>query len=146
VATDPDIPTNTLTFSLDPGAPASASIGSSSGIFTWTTDDADAGTTNNVTVRVTDNGMPPLSDAKSFVVNVVSRPVITSIEVTNEVARLTWTALAGQKYQLQFKTNAVDNGWSNTASEVTATNSSVTEVDSSGSQTERLYRVQVVVP
>ena len=36
VATDPDIPANGLTFSLDAGAPAGASIDPLTGAFSWT--------------------------------------------------------------------------------------------------------------
>src|SRR5439155_46940 len=35
-ATDSDVPANTLTFSLDAGAPAGATIGASTGAFSWT--------------------------------------------------------------------------------------------------------------
>lgn len=65
-ARDADTPAQTLTFSLDPGAPANAAIQADSGLFTWTPDLAKAGTTNQITIRVTDNGTPPLSDSKSF--------------------------------------------------------------------------------
>src|SRR5207249_1051458 len=41
-ATDPDLPANTLTFSLDPGAPPGAGLGSSNGVFVWTPGDSDA--------------------------------------------------------------------------------------------------------
>src|SRR5439155_6646917 len=39
-ATDSDVPANTLTFSLDAGAPAGATIGASTGAFSWTPTDA----------------------------------------------------------------------------------------------------------
>src|SRR5205823_4814114 len=75
-ATDPDLPANTLAFTLDPGAPAGASVNSVSGVFTWTPSEAQGPATNTITVRVTDNGVPPLSDAKTFtvVVNEVNSP------------------------------------------------------------------------
>jgi hypothetical protein len=76
-ATDADIPANTLTFSLDAGAPAGATIGASSGVFNWTPPTAG---TFPVTVRVTDNGVPPLSDAESFTITVQGvnhAPVLT---------------------------------------------------------------------
>src|SRR6185369_12806896 len=79
-ATDPDIPVNTLTFSLEPGAPAGASINASNGVFTWTPSEAQGPSTNTITVRVTDDGAPPASDTRSFtvVVNEVNRaPVLT---------------------------------------------------------------------
>lgn len=65
-ATDPDLPKQTLTFSLDPGAPSGATVNPTNGIFSWTAPRGQARSTNNVTVRVTDNGLPPLSDTKSF--------------------------------------------------------------------------------
>src|SRR5262249_18642056 len=37
-ASDSDVPANSLTFSLDAGAPAGATIGASSGFFSWTPD------------------------------------------------------------------------------------------------------------
>src|SRR5262249_7051543 len=65
-ATDTDAPAQTLTYSLDPGAPAGATIRATNGVFTWTPSRAQAHSTNTITVRVTDNGYPPLSDAKTF--------------------------------------------------------------------------------
>jgi hypothetical protein len=65
---------NTLTYSLDPGAPAGAKIDPVTGVFTWTPPTGSG--TVNVTVRVTDNGSPGLSDFESITitVNAVSIP------------------------------------------------------------------------
>ena len=68
-ATDSDIPTNTLTFSLV-SAPTGMTINTNTGAISWTPTLAQAPSTNTVTVRVTDNGQPPLSDTKSFDVTV----------------------------------------------------------------------------
>lgn len=73
-ATDPDIPANTLTFSLDAGAPIGASIEPITGVFTWKPVAAFGQSTNLVTARVTDNGVPPLSDTKSFTIVVQQKP------------------------------------------------------------------------
>jgi uncharacterized repeat protein (TIGR01451 family) len=73
-ATDPDFPANVLSFSLDTVAPAGASIDSNTGVFTWTPGTAQAPSTNRFTVRVTDNGLPPLSDSKTFTVFVQPKP------------------------------------------------------------------------
>jgi hypothetical protein len=62
-ATDPDSPPETLTFSLDPGAPVSAHIDPLTGVFTVS--NLKLGT-YTITVRVTDNGNPPLSAAQTF--------------------------------------------------------------------------------
>ena len=66
-ATDSDIPTNTLTFSLDAGAPAGATIDPTTGVFSWT---PSAQGTFSVTVRVTDNGTPVLDDFETISINV----------------------------------------------------------------------------
>ena len=68
-ASDTDAPTNTLTFSLD-SPPTGASIDPTTGVLTWTPTEAQGPSTNPMTVRVTDNGVPSLSDTKSFTVTV----------------------------------------------------------------------------
>ena len=67
-ASDPNVPAPTLTFSLDAGAPDGATIDPATGVFTWTPARSQAASTNLITVRVTDNGQPPLSDAQTFTV------------------------------------------------------------------------------
>jgi len=77
-ATDPDLPANTLTFTLD-GAPAGASI-SPAGAFTWTPGDNTVATFK---VIVTDNGSPPMADEETITVTVNNvPPTITSITTT----------------------------------------------------------------
>jgi hypothetical protein len=66
-ATDADVPAQTLTFSLDPGAPAGAGIDSVTGVFDWTPSAAGLYT---VTVRVTDNGSPNMSDSETVTITV----------------------------------------------------------------------------
>ena len=75
-ATDPDLPANELTFSLEPGAPAGATIDPSTGEFSWT---PGLGTVGDhvVTVRVTDDGEPAMSDTEDFTVTVTA-PVLTA--------------------------------------------------------------------
>jgi hypothetical protein len=68
-ATDIDVPAQTLTFSLDPGAPAGALIGSD-GEFRWTPTEAQGPGSYSIRVRVTDSGSPPRSDTKTFAVTV----------------------------------------------------------------------------
>ena len=69
-ATDPDLPANTLTYSLDAGAPAGASIDPATGLFTWTPTEAQGPGVYPVTVRVTDNGAPPLDDYETIQITV----------------------------------------------------------------------------
>ena len=76
-ATDSDLPTQTLTFSLGPGAPAGAHT-TAAGVFTWTPTEAQGPSTNLVTVRVSD-GVTNVSETVQIVVNEVNqRPVLTA--------------------------------------------------------------------
>jgi uncharacterized repeat protein (TIGR01451 family) len=143
-ASDADVPVNLLTFSLDNGVPAAASIGAADGIFTWPTADADANTTNQITVRVTDNGVPPLSAAQSFLVNVVPRPLLTGITVSNQIVNVAWTAVAGQVYRMQFTTNLATGCWSAVAPDVTADGPTATHTNVFNPAAMNFYRVQLV--
>jgi hypothetical protein len=75
-ATDPDLPSNQLTFSIDPGAPAGVEIDCDGPALLWTPAEDQGPGSYLVTVRVTDDGNPPLSDTKSFrvTVNEVNNP------------------------------------------------------------------------
>jgi hypothetical protein len=76
VATDPDFPANTLTYALEPGAPAGASINPVTGEFAWTPTEDQGPRVFDVAFRVTDNGSPALSATKSIkvTVNEVNNP------------------------------------------------------------------------
>jgi uncharacterized repeat protein (TIGR03803 family) len=70
-------------------------------------------------------------------------PVFQSVTEADGTIALTWSALAGQTYQLQFKTNLNQMSWNNLGSAITATNSTVTALDSIGPDPNRFYRVKV---
>jgi hypothetical protein len=88
-ASDSDLPPQKLTFSLGAGAPSGMNIGPSSGILTWQPTNLQGGTTNVVSVVVTDDGPPPLSATQSFTVTVLnSQPdMVLSIGTTQLLAR-----------------------------------------------------------
>jgi hypothetical protein len=96
-ATDPDLPANTLTFTLI-GAPSGASI-SSAGAFSWTPTEAQGPNSYTFTIRVTDNGSPTLSDEETITVTVNEvnlPPVLGAIgsKTLDEAATLSFTATA----------------------------------------------------
>jgi len=98
-ATDPDLPANTLTFSLDPGTPAGASINLATGQFTWTPTEAQGPGVYPVTIRVTDNGGPPLDDYETIQITIAEvnqTPVLAPIgaKSVDEGALLSFTAAA----------------------------------------------------
>jgi ELWxxDGT repeat protein len=97
-ATDPDLPANTLTYSLI-GAPAGATIDSSTGAFSWTPTEAQGPGSFTFNVRVTDNGTPALfaEQAVTITVNEVNQaPVLAPIanHSVNEQATVTFNASA----------------------------------------------------
>ncbi len=69
-ATDSDVPADTLTFSLDVGAPSGASIDPTTGVFTWTPTEDQGPGVHPVTVRVTDDGVSPLDDSETIQITV----------------------------------------------------------------------------
>lgn len=143
-ATDSDLPANTLGYSLI--APQlNASIGSASGIFSWQTSDADANTTNQVSVQVTDDGVPALSDTESFTVTILPRPLIQQIDLVDTNIVLTWSAINGNNYRVQAKTNLSDAAWFDLTPDVTATGATATHTEPLG-DAAKFYRVRVLTP
>jgi hypothetical protein len=81
-ASDPDSGGQLLTFSLDPGFPAGMTIDAATGVIAWVPSEIHGPGTYVVTLRVTDDGDPPLSDTKPltvFVVEVNTPPQLAPI-------------------------------------------------------------------
>ncbi|HON06713.1 MAG TPA: putative Ig domain-containing protein [Verrucomicrobiota bacterium] len=98
-ATDPNKSKQNLYFSLDDGAPTGAVIDSISGIFTWTPSEVFGGGSYPITVRVTDDGEPPLSATVSFTISVEktnSQPILAmpGNQVVNEGELLSFVVTA----------------------------------------------------
>jgi hypothetical protein len=81
-ATDPDSPPQNLTFSLDPGAPANAHIDPVTGVFTLSSAKFGIYT---ITIRVTDNGIPPLSASRTF--HVFVAPQVKTITLNDGTSK-----------------------------------------------------------
>src|SRR5262249_42566697 len=95
-ASDPD--NNALTFSLDPGAPAGAPINPTTGAFSWTAATTGFSRVTNLTVRVTDNGIPSLSAAETISIAVIAGPVMITVQRTATTATVFWRAAPGKHY------------------------------------------------
>ncbi|MCB9135103.1 MAG: tandem-95 repeat protein [Anaerolineales bacterium] len=94
-----DVDGDTLTFSLDPGFPTGASIDSSTGLFTWTPTEAQGPGAYPITIRVTDNGTPALSDFETITVSVNEINLAPTLDplpnqTVNELSPLAFTANA----------------------------------------------------
>ncbi len=68
-ATDPDAG-QSITYSLDDGHPAGATIDPATGVFSWTPGELDGGGVFTITVRATDSGTPSKSSAATFAIAV----------------------------------------------------------------------------
>ena len=95
-ASDPDVPPQTLTFSLGAGAPAGASINASTGVFTWTPTEAQGPGVYTIRVIVSDSSLTDYEDVSVTVNEVNVAPVLDLIgpKSVNELELLTFTATA----------------------------------------------------
>jgi pectin methylesterase-like acyl-CoA thioesterase len=111
VATDPDVPAQTLTYSLLTG-PAGSAV-DNNGTFTWRPTVGFAGTTNAVQVVVTDNGTPNLSATNSFsvIVNPLTPPTVNASSYSGGWFSVTVSGLAGPDYALEATTNLLGGTW-----------------------------------
>ena len=107
-ATDADRPANGLSFSLV-NPPAGATI-SSGGAFSWRPTVAPAATTQQVFVRVQDDGSPVLRGTNSFtvVVNPLAPVVLTPMGLAGGQFRLAVSGTAGPDYVLLASTNLIN--------------------------------------
>ena len=96
-------------------------------------------------VRVTDNGVPSLSDTKPFRIVVAPPPtVIETILVSGDTVAITWSALPGKTYRVQFKSDLGEATWRDVAGDVTASGSTAMKIDFTKSSARRYYRVMVL--
>lgn len=138
-ASDTDLPGNTLTFSLDPGAPLGTDIHPVNGVFSWTPNDSFIGSNNNITVRVSDNGSPQQSATRTFGIAVVDKPSFQGISKAEGNVTLSWSAISGRSYKLQYKSSLSEVEWTDLSTVVAIGGSaSKTEIVGVG---QRYYRI-----
>lgn len=136
-ATDADSPANTLSFDLVSG-PSGLLVGVD-GLVTWTPGDAQAGTTNAVTLSVTDDGVPSQHATRTFTITVAPRPIL-SIRLDGDNAVISWQ-LAVTGFTLEYTTELSSDFWATEPAPLvsTATEHTVTVTASSG---HRFYRLR----
>jgi hypothetical protein len=143
-AADSDLPTQTLSFSLDENAPTGASI-TSEGLFSWRPATNQAPGTNIITITVTDNGMPPLSASADFTVVVGKPPKFdvsgTKIVLTNNQIRFEIEALPGKTYRLDYADSLPPVTWQPAGPAVQATNSTVILTAPTAGSSRKFYRI-----
>jgi uncharacterized repeat protein (TIGR03803 family) len=73
-------------------------------------------------------------------------PEFLSVTKTNANTLLTWSAVSGGNYQLQYKTNLLQASWSNLGLAVMATNSTMLASDFAPPDAQRFYRAVLLQP
>ena len=119
-ARDSNQPAQTLTYTLDPGAPVGTSLHPQTGFFAWRPVSEQAPSTNYLTVRVTDSGTPPLSDVWSFQVVVLKLPRLAGVNLSGNQLGFSCASYPGKHYQLQYSDDLRNTVWGNFGSAVLA--------------------------
>jgi hypothetical protein len=138
-ASDVDLPAQVLTYDLV-GAPAGANIVSGTGAFSWTPNLAG---TFPITVRVSDNGVPPASDTETIQVQVQGLTFGGPLRRGNNL-ELTWGTQPGTRYAIDTTTNLNSPiNWQPVLTN-TATGASLTYTNPTTGGTQRFFRVRTV--
>jgi hypothetical protein len=129
----------TFTWSIVSGAPAGATLNSSSGLFSWNPAFTMVPTTNQVTVRVTDSGTPPLSDTETF--TLLGLPPPTSITRAGNLITLQFQTIVGKTYRVEYKDDLNAGTWTPLAPGQVAVTTSRTVQDDMTGHPQRFYRI-----
>lgn len=140
-ATDIDAPPQSLRFSLGSGAPTGAEINPTTGEVTWKPDYAPA--TNLVRVIATDDGTPSLSATQTFVVTVGIPPQLSDAHLSANGLTLTWPAMEGVHYQLEYTTDVGSTNWIPVTDPLTGTGV-LSTTNAPGNDPHRFYRLRVL--
>jgi hypothetical protein len=86
------------------------------------------------------------SNAFTVVVNatVVAPPVIQLVTVSNGVVTITWSAVSGRNYRLQYQDGAPGTNWYDGLPATQATGSTASGTNVPGSAMPRFYRVYLM--
>src|SRR5262249_51462683 len=143
-ATDADLPPQVLLYSLEPGAPSTASVVETNGLFSWTPPAGSAPSTNVVVIRVTDNGTPAMSDQIAVTIVVIAPPRLAISVSQAGFVTLEWNSLPGQVYRVEYNDDNPSGLWSPLAEDVVADTTVATATDQTRFSPNRIYRVRLV--
>lgn len=140
VASDSDLPANMLSFFPAAALPAGASLDPATGELRWLAPDSLAESTNLFFVRVLDDGSPALGVTNSFTVRVTPRPSVQVLRSAGAGIALSWPAIPGRRYQVQFADDVAAAVWADLGPPVTATGENMLVNHPPGSG-HRFYRL-----
>ncbi|MGJ8650134.1 MAG: lamin tail domain-containing protein [Opitutaceae bacterium] len=140
-ATDAESAYQTLTFSLDSGAPSGATV-TSNGTFSWASPQGAAAGQYSATIRVTDNGSPVLDDSEMFTLHVEAIPQIDGgVTISGDSFGLGVDSLIGYDYQLHYKNSLMDATWLPSGAAVAGTGGRLEWTDLLENSPTRFYKL-----
>jgi uncharacterized repeat protein (TIGR01451 family) len=99
----------------------------------------------NVTLKADDGqGHTGSSNPFNVITFVPPQPVFQSLVITGNALTLIWTAVPGQLYQMQYKTNLNQVTWINLGSTNLANSSTLSVSDTVRPDPQRFYRIEVL--
>lgn len=147
-ANDPDLPVQTLTYSLAPGNPLGSGINPNTGGFSWFPTPEQVGN-YTILVVVKDNGSPSLSSTLPLAVEVRpassgTGPTLQLVPQADKTLTLRWQAVDGTTYRVEYTDSLTTPAWT-PLSEVVGANGAATlsGIDATVGS-ERYYRVVVL--
>jgi uncharacterized repeat protein (TIGR03803 family) len=102
--------------------------------------------TNGGNYSVTINNALGSTNSVVAALTVLFAPAFQNVKQTNRSVNLTWSAISGQRYRVQWKGGLGSNTWVNLGLPITATNSTMVTTDAIGTNAQRFYRVQLLTP
>jgi len=123
---DPDLPVNTLTYSLVSG-PEGATVDGETGTVTWSAPLDAAATVAEFTVAVRDNGVPPLFAERTFGLTVEGPVEILTLAREGGELGVTWRTIPGHTYRMWSSAALPGQDWIQAGETVTATEATATQ-------------------
>ena len=101
----------------------------------------DASTTHLLTVKVRDDGSPPLSASQTFRLSVLPLLRITDILQVGDHIEIRWAAVPGSHYRVEHKADLRDEAWIDLGMTLTASGDTASATVLIESVSQRVYRV-----
>jgi hypothetical protein len=143
-ASDTNIPAQSLTFSLAPGAPPGAAVHPTTGVFTWPAPQTTVPLTNSVTVRIADNGSPPLTNTTTFKIVVVPPPRFVETILLPDAVVFGWQVFPGRTYRVLFKGDLADPAWTALGEDIVTDIASLWFTNSIVADSRGFFRLQQI--
>lgn len=139
-ASDEDEPAQAFTFGLGATPPVGAGINPVTGLFRWVPTTPQ---TTSVTISVTDSGLPPKSANQTFIVNVLSLPVVRGSVTANGTGSLRLDTLQGKEYELETTLDLGSGQWSAVGPKRSGTGSEIEFVLGPAMAKQQFYRIKI---